>query len=352
MTANRTPDPAFDPVMDSAPLGFPWPAMDPFLFCAYHNDDYPAGTDALGPDPQLLAGRKLGMDFTVKDGFRMYHGHTVPGFPAHPHRGFETVTLVRKGYCDHSDSLGATARFGAGDAQWLTAGKGIVHSEMFPLLSKDAPNPLELFQIWLNLSREKKMAEPHFSIFWSQDIPVVTQRDEKGREARVTLVAGSLGETRGVTPPPESWASDPENEVGIWMIALEAECEWVLPEAGPNVGRTLYFFDGDELSLGPRHLHEHTVAIVDPTRPAVLRAKGPVQILVLQGRPLNEPVAHHGPFVMNTRKELEQAFTDYQKTRFGGWPWSDEAPHLGPTEGRFARHPDGTEQRFPLKPLP
>ena len=90
----------------------------------------------------------------------MYHGTTVPGFPQHPHRGFETVTFVRRGFIDHSDSLGATARFGRGDVQWLTAGKGIVHCEMFPLLERDEPNPLELFQIWLNLPAARQDGRP------------------------------------------------------------------------------------------------------------------------------------------------------------------------------------------------
>ena len=96
------------------PLGFPWETQDPFLFCVHHMDHYPKGNDALGPDASL-AGRAIGQDFTVKDGWRMYHGRNVPGFPSHPHRGFETVTIVQKGFIDHSDSLGAAARFGNGD---------------------------------------------------------------------------------------------------------------------------------------------------------------------------------------------------------------------------------------------
>nr|WP_290936872.1 pirin family protein [Haliscomenobacter sp.] len=113
------------------PLGFPWETRDPFIFCVYHEDFYPLGNAQMGPAASL-SGRNLGQDFTVKDGWRMYHGRTVPGFPSHPHRGFETVTIARKGFVDHSDSLGATARFGNGDVQWMTAGKGVQHSEMFP----------------------------------------------------------------------------------------------------------------------------------------------------------------------------------------------------------------------------
>jgi redox-sensitive bicupin YhaK (pirin superfamily) len=132
-------------VLDRKPLGFPWETPDPFLFCAYHLDLYPAGNEDFGPKASL-EGREIGSDFAGKDGWRMYHGDVVPGFPQHPHRGFETVTLVRRGLIDHSDSLGAAARFGEGDVQWVTAGRGIVHSEMFPLLKQHAANPVELFQ--------------------------------------------------------------------------------------------------------------------------------------------------------------------------------------------------------------
>ena len=159
-----------NPIMTVKQLGLPWETSDPFLFCMYHNDTYPKGNEQMGPAASL-AGRDIGQDFEGKDGWRMYHGSVVPGFPQHPHRGFETVTIMRHGYVDHSDSLGATARFGPGDVQWLTAGKGIVHSEMFPLLNREKPNPLELFQIWLNLPSSAKFVEPHFGMLWDHQIP-------------------------------------------------------------------------------------------------------------------------------------------------------------------------------------
>ena len=136
----------------------------------------------------------------------MYHGRRVPGFPSHPHRGFETVTYVRRGLIDHSDSLGAAARFGRGDTQWLTAGRGIVHAEMFPLFDEDAPNPLELFQIWLNLPAADKMAEPHFAMLWAEDTPTLHHLDSAGLATDVTMIAGRLGDLEPPAPPPASWA--------------------------------------------------------------------------------------------------------------------------------------------------
>lgn len=335
------------PVLDSAPLGFPWATVDPFLFCAYHNDDFPKGTENLGPDPALLKGRNIGMDFTVKDGFRMYHGDTVPGFPSHPHRGFETVTLVRKGYCDHSDSLGAAARFGAGDAQWLTAGKGIVHSEMFPLLSREQGNPLELFQIWLNLPSKSKMVDPHFSIFWNQTIPRVEVEDDAGRKTTVTVVAGSYGGAFGPPPPPNSWAADGDHDVAIWTISISQDQTWILPKTRETSTRTLYFFDGSALELGGETIREKRVLLMKPDEEVAITARGSsAQLLLLQGTPIGEPVAQHGPFVMNTQAEIRQAMLDYQRTEFGGWPWPKSDPDHGPDQGRFARHLDGSLEEF------
>ena len=205
-------------IITTIPLGFQWPTLDPFLFCVHHNDAYPKGNEQMGPVASL-AGRQMGQDFDEKNAWRMYHGKTIPGFPQHPHRGFETVTIARRGWIDHSDSLGAAARFGQGDVQWMTAGKGIVHSEMFPLVDTERDNPVELFQIWLNLPRKNKMADPFFVMLWHEDTPKVTVRDERGNETVVTVIAGQFGGQQASAPPPQSWASEPSSALAIFPPA-------------------------------------------------------------------------------------------------------------------------------------
>jgi hypothetical protein len=333
-------------ILETMPLGFPWVTADPFLFCVHHDDAYPAGNEKMGPAASL-AGRDLGQDFEGKDGWRMYHGHVVPGFPQHPHRGFETVTIARRGFIDHSDSLGAAARFGRGDVQWLTAGGGIVHSEMFPLLDRDKPNPVELFQIWLNLPAEDKLVPPHFSMLWSQQIPVHTFTDAAGRKTTVTTVAGALEGKRPPAPPPRSWASRADTDVAIWCIRMEKGARWTLPPAHPDSTRALYFFDGATLRVGGQVFTKHLAIVVRSDRETRLEAgETACEILLLQGKPIGEPVAQHGPFVMNTRAEIEQAFADYRRTRFGGWPWPSDDPVHGRDAGRFAKHADGRIEKM------
>ncbi len=332
------------PIISINPLGFPWDTIDPFLFCVYHDDAYPKANAQFGPAASL-AGRDLGQDFAGIDGWRMYHGLTVPGFPAHPHRGFETVTIVRKGLIDHSDSLGATARFGGGDVQWLTAGRGIVHAEMFPLLDLAQPNPLELFQIWLNLPAANKMAAPHFTMFWSEDIPHLVAESGEGGEGHIEVVsiAGRLGSSDALAPPPDSWASREEADLAIWTIKMSPGARWVLPAAsGTGTRRKLYFFKGASVRLAGQHV-DVACAIELQAGQAVEIVNGEetAEFLMLQGRPLGEPVAQYGPFVMNTRAEIQQAFADYQRTQFGGWPWPDNAPVHGREPERFAQHADG-----------
>ena len=317
-------------LLQTVPLGTQWPTLDPFLFCAHHLDHYPASNGALGPAGSL-EGRDIGQDFAGIDGWNMYHGSTVPGFPQHPHRGFETVTYVRRGWCDHSDSLGARARFGEGDVQWLTAGAGIVHSEMFPLFSVNEPNPLHLFQIWLNLPAANKMVDPYYSMLWADDLPVVQQ----GRGAEVTLIAGTLGENAAPSPPPDSWASQPGSDVAIWHCKLVAGATCQLPPAAEGANRVLYLFEGDELTIDPERIAGNTAAVLDASKAVHLAAHGGAECLILQGTPIAEPVAQHGPFVMNTRAEVEQAFRDFQRTGFGGWPWDVDDPVHGAEKKRF-----------------
>ena len=253
-------------IISIQPLGFPWETRDPFIFCVHHRDLFPKGNDEMGPS-ESLSGRNIGQDFVVKDGWRMYHGQKIPGFPYHPHRGFETVTIVKEGLVDHTDSLGASARFGNGDVQWMTAGKGVLHSEMFPLLNQNNENPAELFQIWINLPKKSKFVEPHFKMLWNENIPVLKEKDSNGNSIEIKLIAGNI-------------------------------------QAGNE----------------------------------------PCFLLILQGKPINEPVVQYGPFVMNTEAEIQEAFQEYQQTQFGGWPWPNHEQAHPRNKGRFAIHADGKEE--------
>ena len=333
-------------IISAQALGFTWPTMDPFLFCAYHDDAYPAGNAQMGPDASL-AGRDMGQDFSRKDGWSMYHGQQVPGFPGHPHRGFETVTIVRKGLIDHSDSLGAAARFGGGDVQWLTAGQGIVHAEMFPLLKADQANPLELFQIWLNLPAKNKMVQPHFTMLWSEQIPRTTHTDAQGRTTDIAVVAGSLqtadNTVQPLAPPPDSWAAQAAGDVAIWTVKMQSGARYTLPAAaGQGTQRMAYFFKGASISVNGQVVNQHAALQLRADVPLELvNGDGDAELLLLQGQPIAEPVAQHGPFVMNTQAEIHQAIADYRATEFGGWPWPNSAPVHGREPARFARHPDG-----------
>jgi len=333
-------------VLAVQPLGFPWVTADPFLFCAYHDDAYPRGDARMAPAASL-AGRDIGQDFSRRDGWSMYHGDAVPGFPAHPHRGFETVTIVRRGLIDHSDSLGATARFGAGDVQWVTAGRGIVHAEMFPLVRQDADNPLELFQIWLNLPAADKMAEPHFTMLWNEQVPRHLVRDDQGRITEIAVIAGALGDVQPLAPPPHSWAARAESDVAIWTLQMQADALWTLPAAtGEDTRRTLYFFRGGSVAIDGETVQGPCALSLDATRDVRLQAGAEgAEFLLLQGRPIAEPVAQYGPFVMNTQAEIMQAMADYRRTQFGGWPFAGPAPAHPRETPRFARHPDGRVER-------
>jgi quercetin 2,3-dioxygenase len=332
------------PVIELIPLQMPWVSLDPFIFTVHHLDKYPGGNAYQGIDSVDLKGRNMGSDFSYRDGWSMYHGYEVPGFPQHPHRGFETVTVMQRGYTDHSDSLGATARYGEGDTQWLTTGSGIMHAEMFPLRREDEDNTMELFQIWLNLPPDTKMVDPYFGMLWKEDIPTVVYKDG---DVQVKVVCGELDGHAPPAPNPDSWASQPGSEVSIWVIKMKAGSTWTLPASTEGLNRMLYCYVGTRVGVAEETVEMDTAAKLVSNSDVELRAiDSDVEFLLLEGRPIGAPVFQLGPFVMNTPEELQQAFADYRRTAFGGWPWKTPDPVHDRTQGRFARHADGrVEQR-------
>jgi redox-sensitive bicupin YhaK (pirin superfamily) len=335
-----------EPVIELVELGFPWHGTDPFIFTVHHVDHYPAGNDQLGPVAPLH-GRQLGSDFSYRDGWSMYHGDVVPGFPQHPHRGFETVTVVRRGYVDHSDSLGATARYGEGDVQWLTTGAGIMHSEMFPLLDPAGPNTLELFQIWLNLPPQSKLVDPHFAMLWGEEIPTV----EPAPGVSLDVIAGTLDGAVAPPAPPDSWASQEGADLAIWLIRLAPGASWELPATSPGVNRMLHLFEGQDVQVGSARVAAKTgVRLLSEVAAPIVNHGDAAEFLLLQGRPIGAPVFQMGPFVMNSAEELRTAVDDFRRTQFGGWPWSTRSPVHARTEGRFAIHVDGTVEHREMQP--
>jgi quercetin 2,3-dioxygenase len=267
----------------------------------------------------------------------MYHGEKIPGFPAHPHRGFETITIVEKGVVDHFDSSGSTGRYSNGDVQWMTAGSGLQHSEMFPLLNEDKENPLELFQIWLNLPKAKKFCEPNFKMLWSEKIPILNLES-----ASVKLIAGSFDSIKSVESTPDSWAANSENNLVILLISIDKKGTFTIPKAESNLNRSLYFYKGTSSLIQHSPIKVNHSMDFDFSEDIVIEnGETPAKFLFLQSKPISEPVVQYGPFVMNSNEEIEKTFQDFRKTQFGGWSFPTREPTSPKESGRFAKYSDG-----------
>ena len=320
------------------PIDFQWPTQEPFLFCVHHLDKYPAGNKNFGVDSQHFMGRDMGQDFTLRDGFRLYHGAEIPGFPVHPHRGFETITIVRKGYVDHADSLGAAGRYGEGDVQWMTAGSGVQHSEMFPLLKQNEENTLELFQIWLNLPQKNKMVPADFKMLWANKIP----KNTKDKGVEVSLISGQYQGQIFYQAPKNSWAQDSANEVNILLVKMQADSQFKFPAAKNKTNRSLYFFEGQGLEVNGQSVTGKQALFLDSLQELVVSSRHDgTEFLLLEAKAIGEPIVQHGPFVMNSRQEIHQTIQDYQKTEFGGWKWPRQDMIHGPKIEKFAKYPGG-----------
>lgn len=310
---------------------------DPFIFTVHHQDHYPQGNAQLGP-----------VTPPYQHEYDMYYGEQIPGFPEHPHTGFETITIVERGYVDHFDSLGNSGRYGAGDVQWLTTGNGVQHCEMFPLVHQDQDNPLELFQIWLNSSPEQKKQPADYKMLWREQIPHVFSANAAGPKADIRVISGQFKDTKALDRPPHSWAAPAENRVNIYMITLAPEAELIIPASTASATRFCYFYQGKGLELEGQKIQVRHLVELKPDQD--IHLKGGLlesHILWLEGEPIGAPVAMRGPFVLNTQQELDAAFRRYRDTQFGTWPWPNTEPSFPREQPRFASYDGGQREEYP-----
>ncbi|PJI31658.1 pirin family protein [Acinetobacter pseudolwoffii] len=310
---------------------------DPFIFTVHHQDHYPQGNTDLGP-----------VTPPYQHEYDMYYGEQIPGFPEHPHTGFETITIVERGYVDHFDSLENSGRYAAGDVQWLTTGNGVQHCEMFPLVHQDQDNPLELFQIWLNSSPEQKKQPADYKMLWREQIPHVFSANAAGPKADIRVISGQFKDTKALDRPPHSWAAPAENRVNIYMITLAPEAELIIPASTASATRFCYFYQGKGLELEGQKIQVRHLVELKPDQD--IHLKGGLlesHILWLEGEPIGAPVAMRGPFVLNTQQELDAAFRRYRDTQFGTWPWPNTEPSFPREQPRFASYDGGQREEYP-----
>ena len=228
-------------------------------------------------------------------------GDYMGGFPSHPHRGFETITYMLEGHMEHKDHMGNVGDLQQGDVQWMTAGAGIIHSEM----PKQTQGRLRGFQVWLNLPARDKMQAPSYRDIAAAQIPVYRDGD-----LQINAIAGNL---KAANMDLNGAVTNTGTEPGFLDISFPAAAQirsFAVPE---NHTVLLYVFEG-ELLVGDDKVKvsRSQMARLSGSGDVTLENRGSAKVLLLSGRPLKEPIAHYGPFVMNTREEIEQALRDYR----------------------------------------
>ena len=325
-------------IYDIQPIEFRLDLKDPFLFTAHHIDYFPKGNAQLGPVTPP----------TPDKPYRMYYGDVIPGFPEHPHTGFETITLVESGFVDHFDSLGNSGRYAEGDVQWLSTGNGVEHCEMFPLIHENKENPFELFQIWFNSSPEEKTHDADYKMMWREQIPHVFIEDSNGLKSDIRVVSGKFSDVNAISRPPHSWAASAENKVNIYMIDIEPNAELTIAPTTSTSTRFAYYFSGKEITIADQSISFKNLVELKPDADIQMKnGDSHARILWLEGEPIGAPVAMRGPFVLNTDDELNQAFARYRQTHFGPWPWPSPAPVFNREQPRFASYKKGKEVEYP-----
>ncbi|WP_339477658.1 pirin family protein [Pseudomonas sp. RL_5y_Pfl2_69] len=231
------------------------------------------------------------------------------GVGQHPHRGFETVTIVYKGEVEHRDSTGNGGVIGPGDVQWMTAASGILHEEFHSEAFARSGGPLEMVQLWVNLPARDKMSAPGYQGIVDRDIPDLALKDDAGR---LRLIAGEFDGTRG---PARTFT-----DIDVWDIRLNAGKSATFDvHQGRNTA--LVVLHGAVEVNGQEVVREGLLALFERDGSQVrLEANNDAVLLILSGEPIDEPIVGHGPFVMNTDAEIQQAFVDFQSGKFGRMP--------------------------------
>lgn len=228
------------------------------------------------------------------------------GVGEHPHRGFETVTIVYEGEVEHRDSTGAGGKIGPGDVQWMTAASGILHEEFHSREYTRTGGPFEMVQLWVNLPARDKMSAPHYQTLLNKDIPSVALPEGAGT---VRVIAGEYAGHRG--------PAQTHTPMNVWDVRLNQghETRFEMPE-----GHTLAIvvLRGTVQVNGTQIARDAQMVVLDRAgTDLVLEANSDVKLLLLSGEPIDEPIVGYGPFVMNSREEIAQAFSDFQTGRFG-----------------------------------
>ncbi|WP_078813549.1 pirin family protein [Prosthecobacter debontii] len=229
------------------------------------------------------------------------------GVGAHPHKGFETVTVAYQGELEHRDSSGGGGKIGPGDVQWMTAGRGIVHEEFHSAAFTQKGGRLQMAQLWVNLRAVDKKAAPRYQTLLQKDIPTVTLPNEAGS---LRVIAGDYSTTTG---PAKTYSP-----IQLWDVSLKAGQDVTLPV--PEGHTTAFLLLQGMVTIhGDADAKEGDLAIFERQGQSLtLHAKEEARLLLMAGEPLNEPIAGHGPFVMNTYEEIEAAFDEFQRGEMGG----------------------------------
>ena len=248
----------------------------------------------------------LMLDYAMPQHFAPNEAHSPKGVGAHPHAGFETVTLALQGEAAHRDSAGNGGTIATGDVQWMTAGSGIVHEEFHSEAFSKTGGMFEMVQLWVNLPAAKKNVAPGYQSLKAADIPVIKHDD-----GSVRLIAGELSGTKG--------AASTHTELNMWEIDLPADGTMTLP-VPENHNLLLVALRGN-VRVNERDLlrPSELATFADSGDSVRLSAEGePVKVLLLSGVSIDEPIAAYGSFVMNTREEIMQKIQDFNSGKFGG----------------------------------